>query len=1042
MNFSAPFINRPVATTLFTLGLVLLGAIALLLIPVSPLPRVDIPTIKVSASLPGASPETMAAAVTLPLERSLARIAGIAEMTSSSTLGSTRIVLQFDLDRDINGAARDVQAALNAAHGALPPELSGNPAYRKVNPADAPIVILSLSSDTLTPGQIYDAASTIVSQKLSQLRGVGEVEIGGSSLPAVRVELNPQALHQYGIGFNDVRQAITAANSNRPLGALENGSQHWQISTNSQARSAVEYLPVLVKYSNTGASVRLADVANVVDSVQDLRNSGLANGNPAVLVVVRREADANIVETVDRITQLLPELQASIPAAINVALAMERTSTVRASMRDAGFTLALAVVLVTLVVLLFLRDARAALIPGIAIPVSLVGTFSAMYLLDFSLNNLSLMALTIAVGFVVDDTIVVLENVSRHIENGVQPEAAARIGAKEVGSTVLTMTLVLIAVFIPMLFMGGYVGLFVREFAVTLAAAILISLVVALSTAPMLCARLLKPSDPDRRHGRLYQWSEHGFSRLLHGYERSLAWALGHAPLTMLVLLVTICLNVYLYIEIPKGFFPQQDTGQLTGHLQSDQSVSFPFMQKKLAHFIEVVRADPAVENVVGYTGGAQRNTASLFVTLKPLSERKENATRIVSRLHAQLANEPGATLILKPVQDIRVGGRQSRSSYQYTLQADDLDQLRLWEPRIRQALARLPELLDVDTDEQSKGLQTTLVIDRDAAARLGVSVRQIDSVLNNAFTQRPVSTIYQPLNQYRVVMGVAPEYAQSAEALDRLQVSHAQGQQIPLSMFAQHVQTEASLSVNHHSLLAATTVSFNLPRGVSLSQATRAIEGALRDIAVPTTVRGSFQGSARAFREVLDSQPMLILAAFLTLYIVLGILYESFVHPLTILSTLPSAGIGALLALMLFDTDFSVIAMIGIFMLVGIVMKNAIMMIDFALDAQRHSGAAPRDAILRACLLRFRPILMTSLAALLAAIPLAFGQGDGAEMRQPLGIAIGGGLIMSQLLTLYTTPVVYLYLDRFSVWVRTLRLRPNTRHAALKTPVATEPTP
>jgi multidrug efflux pump len=865
---------------------------------------------------------------------------------------------------------------------------------------------------------------------------VGEVEIGGSSLPAVRVELNPQALHQYGIGFDDVRAAIAASNSNLPQGALEDGARHWQISTNGQTRSAAGYLPVIVGYRSSGASVQLADVAEVVDSVQDLRNAGSANGKPAVLVVIRRESDANIIETVDRVTRLLPTLRASVPAAIDVAVMMERTSTVRASLRDAGYTLALAVALVTLVVVLFLRNGRAALIPGVAVPVSLIGTFAVMYLLDYSLDNLSLMALTIAVGFVVDDTIVVLENVSRHIENGASPKQAALIGAREVGSTVLTMSLVLIAVFIPMLFMGGYVGLFVREFAVTLAVTILISLVVALTTAPMMCARLLKPASAKRRHGRLHQWSERGFAALLRAYEHSLAWTLAHAPLTMLILLLTICLNVYLYVIIPKGFFPQQDTGQLTGRIQGDQSISFQLMQKKLADFIDIVRADGAVESVVGYTGGAQRNTGSLFVTLKPLSERKESADRIVTRLRARLASEPGATVILSPVQDIRVGGRQSRSSYQYTIQADDLDLLRLWEPRIRQALAQLPELLDVDTDEQSKGQQTSLVVDRDAAARLGVSPRQIDTVLNDAFTQKPVSTLYEPLNQYHVVMGVAPGYAQSPEALDRLQVSTPRGDQVPLSMLARHEQTETSISVNHHSQLAATTISFNLPQGVSLSQATRAIERTLHDIAVPTSVRGSFQGSARAFREVLDSQPILILAAFLTLYIVLGVLYESLVHPLTILSTLPSAGVGALLALMLFRTDFSVIALIGIFMLIGIVMKNAIMMIDFALDAQRNSAAAPREAIFSACLLRFRPILMTSLAALLAAIPLALGRGDGAEMRQPLGIAIGGGLIMSQLLTLYTTPVVYLYLDRFSTWARSLRQRWLSRAAIPFAPV------
>ncbi|MDZ4141883.1 MAG: efflux RND transporter permease subunit [Methylotenera sp.] len=1041
MNFSAPFINRPVATTLLTIGLILVGAAALQLLPISPLPRVDIPTIKVSASLPGASPETMAAAVTTPLERSLGRIAGITEMTSSSVLGSTRIVLQFDLDRDINGAARDVQAALNAAQSTLPQELPSNPTYKKVNPADAPVMILSLTSNTMTQGQLYDAASTVIAQKLSQLTGVGEVEIGGSSLPAVRVELNPQALNQYSIGLEDVRKAISASNSNRPQGALEDDGKHWQISSNGQARNAAEYLPVFIKYQNN-AAVQLTNVAEVVNSVEDTRTAGLSNGKPSVLVVIKRESDANIIDTVNRITNLLPSLQTSIPAAIDLTVVMERTSTVRASIRDAGYTLVLAVILVVLVVVAFLRNGRAALIPSVAVPVSLIGTFAVMYLLDYSLNNLSLMALTIAVGFVVDDTVVVLENVSRHIENGIPPKEAARIGAKEVGSTVLTMTLVIIAVFIPMLFMSGYVGLFVREFVVTLVVAILISLVVALTTAPMMCAQLLKATGSNQGHNRLYQWSERGFAALLRGYERSLKWALEHASLTMLILLVTVCLNVYLYIIIPKGFFPQQDTGQLTGGIKGDQSVSFQLMQKKLTDFINIIHADPAIESVVGYTGEAKRNSGSLFITLKPLSERKESADKVVARLRGQLANEPGATLILNPVQDIRIGGRQSRSSYEYTIQADDLDTLRTWEPRIRQAMAQLPELLDVDSDVQDNGLQTTLTINRDAAARLGISSKQIDTLLNNAFTQRPVSTIYQPLNQYKVVMGVSPEYAQSPKALDNLQIRSSQGHQVPLSMVASYTQTETALQINHHSQLAATTISFNLPRGVSLSQATRAIETALHNIAVPTSVRGSFQGSARAFREMLDSQPILILAAFLTLYIVLGVLYESLVHPLTILSTLPSAGVGALLALMLFRTDFSVIAMIGIFMLIGIVMKNAIMMIDFALDAQRNSAATPDEAIFQACLLRFRPILMTSLAALLAAIPLALGHGDGSEMRQPLGIAIGGGLIVSQILTLYTTPVVYLYLDRFSTWARNLRSRQPTHYATSLTRSVADLTP
>ncbi len=1033
MNFSATFIDRPVATTLLTLGLVLVGAVAFQLLPVSPLPRVDIPTITVSASLPGASPENMAAAVTMPLERSLGRIAGVTEMTSRSALGSTRIVLQFDLDRDINSAARDVQAALNAARSLLPPNLPTNPSYKKVNPADAPVMILSLTSGTMTQGQMYDAASTVIAQKLSQINGVGQIQIGGSSLPAVRVELNPRTLSHYDIGLEDVRAALAGTNANLPKGAVEEGGRHWQITANDQAKTAADYIPLIVAYRN-GAAVRLADVAKVVDSVQDVRNAGLANGKPAILVIISRESDANIIETVARVTKLLPALQASIPAAIDVAVVMERTSSVRGSLRDAGRTLAVAVALVILVVLLFLRNGRAALIPSVAVPVSLIGTFAVMYLLDYSLDNLSLMALTIAVGFVVDDTIVVLDNISRHIENGMPPNEAARIGVKEVASTVLSMTLVLVAVFIPMLFMGGYVGLFIREFAVTLSVAVLISLVVSLTTVPMMCARLLEPAGPERRHGRFYRWSERGFAALLHAYQRSLAWTLGHAPLTMLILLGTVCLNVYLYVIIPKGYFPQQDTGQLTGSIQGDQSVSFQLMQQKLANFIDIVRADPAVESVVGYTGGAQRNTGSLFVTLKPLSERGESADKIAERLRTRLVNEPGAIFSLNPVQDIRVGGRRSRSTYQYTVQADDLDALRMWEPRIRRALAQLPELLDVDTDEQSKGLQTSLVVDRDVAARLGINQRQIGTVLNDAFSWRPVSTIYELLNQYHVVMGIAPEYAQSPEALDRLHVSSPRGRQVPLSMVASHEQTETSLSIDHHSQLVATTISFNLRQGVSLSQAARAIDRALQDLVVPTSVRGSFQGSARAFRQVLDSQPILILAAFLTLYIVLGVLYESYIHPLTILSTLPSAGVGALLALMLFRTDFSVIALIGIFMLIGIVMKNAIMMIDFALDAQRNAAVAPREAIYQACLLRFRPILMTSLTALLASIPLALGHGDGAEMRQPLGIAIGGGLIMSLVLTLYTTPVVYLYLDRFSTWARSLRQRrsshPTTTYA------------
>jgi multidrug efflux pump len=1034
MNFSAPFINRPVATTLLTIGMMLVGAVALYLMPISPLPHVDIPTIKVKASLPGASPETMAASITIPLERSLGRIAGITDMTSTSALGSTSIVLQFDLDRDINGAARDVQAALNAAQSLLPAGMDTNPSYRKVNPADAPIMILGLTSDTLSQGQMYDAASTIIAQKLSQLRGVGEVKIGGSSLPAVRVEINPYPMYEYGIDFNDVRKAIYAANSNLPQGSLEDGGQHWQISANSQASSAEDYMPVIVGYSSTGLAVQLKDVANIIDSVEDINHAGIANGKPAVLLIIRREPNANIIATVERVKAVLPTLQASLPAAINVDVMMERTSTIRASLRDAGDTLIIAVVLVTLVVLLFLRNIRAALIPMVAVPVSLVSTFSVMYLLDYTLNSLSLMALTIVVGFVVDDTIVVLENISRHIEKGLSPKQAALVGAKEVGSTVLSMTLVLIAVFIPMLLMSGYVGLFVREFAVTLAVAIFISLLVALATAPMMCAQLLKPTTPARQHGYFFSLSERGFAALLRGYESTLTWALKHPPLTMLILLATIFLNVYLYVIIPKSYFPQQDTGQITGNIHGDQSMSFQLMEKKLTEYIDIIQTDPAVETVVGYTGGKQRNKAKLYIMLKPLSQRDTKAHDVVARIHQNVAHVAGATLKLKPMQDIKVGGRRSRSSYSYTIQADDLHTLREWEPRIRQALSKVPEIIDVDTDDQSKGLQTTLTVDRDTAARLGISLKQLDTTLNNAFSQRPASIDYQPLNQYRVIMGVAPEYAQSPNALDRLYLNSSDGNVVPLSAIASHEQTDASLSVSHFSLLPATTISFNKAPGVSLSKATKAIDKAIKGIAMPSSLRGSYQGSAKAFKKMLADQPILILSAFLTLYIVLGILYESLIHPITILSTLPSAGVGALLALMFFNTPFSVIAMIGIFMLIGIVMKNAIMMIDFALDAQRKSEVSPRDAIFEACLLRFRPILMTSMAALLAAIPLAMGQGDGAEMRQPLGIAIGGGLVMSQLLTLYTTPVVYLYLDRFRSWALGLR-KPGLHQPKLQQP-------
>ena len=1017
MNISQPFIDRPVATTLLTFGVALAGAIAFRLLPVSPLPQVDYPTISVQASFPGASPETMAATIATPLERSLGRIAGVTEMTSSSSLASTRITLQFELSRDIDGAARDVQAAINAARNLLPTGMPSNPTYRKVNPADAPIMILALTSDTMTQGQMYDAASTIIAQKLSQVSGVGQVSVGGSSLPAVRVELNPESLNKYGIGLEDVRAALTAANANRPKGSLEDGDRHWQISANDQAKTAAEYLPLVVSYRN-GAAVQLSDVAEVVDSVQDLRNAGMANGRPSVLVIINRQPNANIIETVDRVNALLPSLRASIPGAITLTPAMERTATIRASLRDTGTSLLLSVALVILVVFVFLRNVRATLIPSVAVPVSLIGTFGAMYLFGYSINNFTLMALTIATGFVVDDAIVVLENTSRHIEKGMEPFAAALQGAREVGFTVLAMSLSLIAVFIPILLMGGIVGRLFREFAVTLSVAILVSLAISLTTTPMMCARLLRPQH-EGTHGRLFQWSERGFEFLLNGYRRTLDFVLGHGVWVMLVLLATIILNVYLYVIIPKGFFPQQDTGRLAGGIQADQSISFQAMRQKLAAFMEIVRSDPAVENVVGFTGGAQRNSGQMFVALKPLSERHETADQVVARLRVKLSKEPGASLFLQPVQDIRIGGRQANAQYQYTLQGDDLTELRAWEPKIRAALSALPELADVNTDTQDKGLQTSLVIDRDTAFRLGVTPKMIDATLNDLFGQRQVSTIYAQLNQYHVVMEAAPEYWQSPEILRTVYVSTPTGAQVPLSAFATFGPTNTPLGVNHQGQFVASTISFNLAPDVSLSQATRAVENAMLSIGVPNTVRGSFQGSARAFQASLSSQPWLILAALLTVYIVLGVLYESYVHPLTILSTLPSAGVGALLALMLFKTDFSIIAFIGVILLIGIVKKNAIMMIDFALDAERRQGMNTRDAIFEACLLRFRPIMMTTLAAMLGALPLALGAGDGAEMRRPLGIAIVGGLLVSQVLTLYTTPVVYLYLDRFRLWAQ-----------------------
>jgi multidrug efflux pump len=1015
VSLSSPFIQRPVATSLLTVGLALVGVVAYTQLPVAPLPQVEFPTIQVSASLPGASPETMASSVATPLERQFGRIASVTEMTSSSQLGSTSIVLQFDLNRNIDAAGRDVQAAINAARSQLPANLPGNPTYRKVNPADAPIMILGITSDRYPVSQMYDAADSILAQKLSQVEGVGQVTVGGGAKPAVRVELNPMVLNTYGVGTDTVRTALAAANAISPVGSLSDDKNSWRIQTTDQLHKAAEYQKLVIAYRN-GAGVRLSDVATVIDSQEDRRTAGQYNGSPAVLVVIFRQPAANMIDTVDRIKAMLPRLQASIPPAMKLGIAMDRTTTIRASVHDVEITLLISIGLVILVVFLFLRNAWATVIPSVTVPLSLLGTFGVMYLLGYSLDNLSLMALTISTGFVVDDAIVVIENITRYLEMGLAPMEAALRGAREIGFTVLSMSTSLVAVFIPILLMGGIVGRLFREFSVTLSAAIGVSLLVSLTTTPMMSSRFLRP-ESERKHGPFYRVTERFFSWMLGSYEDILSWVLEHPPIVLLVTLATIGFTIYLYVVVPKGFFPQQDVGRLSGSIVGDQDISFQAMRDKMAQFINIVLSDPAVDAVAGFTGGGTANRGNMFISLKPLAQRKSSADQVINRLRPKLARIPAATLYLQAQQDVRVGGRQSNSQYQYTLRADNLSDLTSWSRRLLDRMRTIPEIRDANTDLQSRGLQLMLVVDRDTASRLGLSTQEVDDALYDAFGQRQVSTMYSPLNQYHVVMEVAPRFQQDPGALNEIYARSSTGSVVPVGSFAHYENSYTSLAVNHQSQFPAITLSFALAPGVSLGNAVDAINAAKQDIHMPASVFGSFQGTAQAFQASLQNEPILILAALITVYIVLGILYESYIHPITILSTLPSAGVGALLALLVSNTELSVIAVIGIILLIGIVKKNAIMMIDFALDAERKEDLSPRDAIFKACLLRFRPIMMTTMAAMLGGVPLAVGLGEGSELRRPLGIAIVGGLIFSQMLTLFTTPVIYLYMDRIRLW-------------------------